>query len=138
MSGREIGRFFLNERLFLVVEFALFLTVFLLALVTLFQVALALGAPLGEWAFGGQNKGRLPLRFRVTSALSVGVYALIAIHYLMPWYSQEAVQVVNWLLVGFNSLSLVMNTITRSTKERSVWAPIALLLLASSFVLALN
>ena len=109
-----------------------------MVIVAIFQVALALGAPLGEWAFGGQNQGRLPVRLRVTSAVSVGVYALIALHYLMPWYSQEVVSVVNWVLVGFNSMSFVMNTITRSKKERTVWAPIALVLLVTSLVIALN
>lgn len=55
--------------------FALGLTV-VLALLALFQIALALGAPLGRFAWGGQHRV-LPPRLRVGSAVSVLVYVLI-------------------------------------------------------------
>jgi hypothetical protein len=44
----------------------------------------------------------------------------------------------NWAIVGLMLVSLVMNGISRSKKERDLWVPVALLLVASSFIVALG
>ena len=41
-----------------------------------------------------------------------------------------------WLVVAFAAVSLVLNLITPSAGERAIWAPVAVLLLASSTVVA--
>ena len=51
----------------------------MLALLVLFQLALAFGAPWGALAWGGQNKGALPTGFRVASGFSVLIYAFLAV-----------------------------------------------------------
>jgi hypothetical protein len=50
----------------------------------------------------------------------------------------ELNQIANWAIVGLNFLALIMNTITPSKKERMIWAPIALVVLASSVAVALS
>ena len=57
--------------------FALALTVILAAL-AIFQLALALGAPLGRFAWGGQHRV-LPARLRIGSAIAIVIYALIVV-----------------------------------------------------------
>jgi hypothetical protein len=110
--------------------------------VALFQLALVLGAPMGEYAFGGQNKGKLPTQFRITSAFSFVFLLAVAGHYfaqtgLLPQLLPEAVNtVVNWLLVGFNVSGLVMNAISRSKKERQMWVPVLLLSVVLSIIVA--
>jgi hypothetical protein len=43
-----------------------------------------------------------------------------------------------WLAVAFSGVSLVLNTITPSPRERMIWAPVALVMLLSSLVVALG
>lgn len=38
-------------------------------LISLLQIALALGAPLGEFTLGGKFTGKLPLKMRITALL---------------------------------------------------------------------
>jgi hypothetical protein len=50
----------------------------LIAGVCLFQLTLALGAPLGRWAIGGAYPGVLPPSLRLAAVLQVGVLAFAA------------------------------------------------------------
>jgi hypothetical protein len=54
---------------------------------------------------------------------------------LSDWPGKE---VANWVLVGFTGLGLVMNTITRSSKERMVWAPTSMVLFVCSLIVAIG
>jgi hypothetical protein len=49
----------------------------LLVGLTIFQVALIAGAPLGRMAWGGKHRV-LPANLRIGKAVSIGVYALFA------------------------------------------------------------
>lgn len=115
-----------------------------LALVALFQLALVLGAPMGEYAFGGTHKGKLPTGFRIASLVSIGVYLGIAGHVAAQLGLVQKLlpaglnAVANWAIVGLMLVSLVMNAISRSKKERDLWVPVALLLVASSVIVALG
>jgi hypothetical protein len=115
-----------------------------LAVVALFQLALVLGAPMGEYAFGGQHSGKLPTRFRIGSLVSIGLYLGIAGHVaaqlgLVQKQLPDGLNTAaNWAIVGLMLVSLVMNGISRSKKERDLWVPVALLLVASSFIVALG
>lgn len=43
-----------------------------------------------------------------------------------------------WVVVAFAAVSVVLNVMTPSEGERLVWTPVALLLLASSIVVAIE
>jgi hypothetical protein len=43
-----------------------------------------------------------------------------------------------WVVVGFSTLSLVLNVITPSAGERAIWAPVATLMLISSVTVAIK
>ncbi len=113
-------------------------------LVALFQLALVLGAPMGEYAFGGQNVGKLPSRLRVGSAVSFVVLLAIAGHYLAqagvftPLLPADLNSIANWVLVGFNILGLIMHGISRRTKERNMWVPVLLLSAVLAVIVALG
>lgn len=116
----------------------------LLGILIVFQVALVFGAPWGEFAFGGRFKGSLPPAARVGSAISILVYLAIIGHY----YAQISVlprllnptfnNLANWAVVLIFAQALILNLITKSKKERAIWAPVALLLLIASFIVALT
>ena len=123
---------------------AIWISIIALAFVALFQLALVLGAPMGEYAFGGAHKGKLPLQYRIASVLSILIYLATAGHYLAQvnlisrLLPDDLNNLVNWALVGLNAVSLIMNSISRSKKERNTWVPVALLLLICSIFIALN
>lgn len=113
-------------------------------LVAMFQLALVLGAPMGEYAFGGQHPGKLPTRFRMASAFSFAVLLALAGHYFAqagvftPVLPAGPNSVVNWLLVGFYVLGLIMNSMSRSKKERQMWVPVLLLSVVLAVIVALG
>lgn len=119
-----------------------FLVFFFIAL-ALFQLALVLGAPLGEYAFGGQRAGVLPPGFRVASFFSMVFALAIAGHYLAqlgvltPMLAPDLNQVVNWGLVGFAGLSAIANNITRSQKEKRLWGGPTVATLIAAVIIAL-
>lgn len=113
------------------------------AIVSAFQIALASGAPWGEWAFGGQNPGVLPKRLRISSGLSLVVYALQIVHFgsragwWMPIAGEPVASVLDWIFVAFFALGTVINGISRSRKERYVWTPVVAISLACALWIAL-
>lgn len=116
----------------------------LFALLIVFQLALALGAPWGRAAYGGQNTGVLPMQFRVASAVAVVVWAAVALVVArragLPVWAPLPVAwlpVVVWIVVGLLVIAAVMNAITPSGLERAIWLPFTLLLLASTLTVAI-
>jgi hypothetical protein len=110
----------------------------------IFQLSIVLGAPLGAYSYGGSNPGKLSKGFRVASVFSALVMLAISGHYLSdigilnPLLNSEINNVVNWTLVAFFALSMVSNNITRSKKERMVWAIPTTLMFLAALVIALN
>ena len=119
----------------------------LFALVTLgvvaFQLALALGAPWGEFAMGGRYPGTLPRAMRVSAVGQAALLAALAVYVLsaaglvlpsmagtLPW--------LIWAVVAFSALSLVLNAITPSSGERRIWVPVATEMLLTSLIVALG
>ncbi len=119
--------------------FALAFTI-VLALLAVFQLALALGAPMGRFAWGGQHRV-LPRRLRIGSAVSIALYALFAI---VAWDRVGAIdlapdvfsQVAMWVIFAYSVVGIVMNAISRSRAERFTMVPVTIVLAVLSFVIA--
>ena len=109
-----------------------------------FQIALVAGAPWGEYTLGGQNPGTLPRRLRITAAVSAVIMFAQAGHYLaqagvLPQLLDETGNtVVNWIWCGFAVLGLIMNSISRSKKERNLWVPVLLVSTMCTLLVALS
>lgn len=102
----------------------------LLAGLSLFQVILALGAPLGRFAWGGQHRV-LPTRLRAAGAVSIAVYAVLATIVLAradvvnTRLSDEVVRVGAWVVAVYFLVAIGGNLMSRSKPERAVMAPLA-------------
>lgn len=102
----------------------------LLAVITVFQIALALGAPWGAAAWGGKHPGVLPRKLRLASGIvAVVVYPLLAMIILaaagkMPIELPFDERIALWVLAGFFALGALANLASRSRVERR-WAPVA-------------
>ena len=116
-------------------NFALYASI-VFYLVCLFQLALILGAPWGEYTMGGQTKGKLPPQGRVMAGVSILVLILMAQVLLattgegfITGWPAPILEVLKWMTFAYAILGFVMNWITRSKKERMVWGPVATVLL---------
>jgi hypothetical protein len=111
--------------------------------VVAFQLALAAGVPWGAYAMGGAYPGQFPLELRIAAlgqaALLLGMATVVLVRAgLIGARRWLAARWLIWLVVAFAAVSLVLNLITPSAGERMIWAPVALLLLVSSIVVAIT
>lgn len=114
----------------------------MLVLLAIFQAALALGAPLGHFAWGGQHRV-LPTRLRIGSAVSILIYALIDI---IAWDRVGAIElfpapfseIAMWVVFAYFALGIVMNAISRSKPERYTMVPVCVVLAVLSFLIAMG
>jgi len=117
--------------------------VFAFTATSLFQLALAFGAPMGEYAYGGQMPGKLPIAYRIASSVSFLLTLGIAGHYLAQLgvvpklLGEDLNQWVNWGLIGFAAAAAVMNNITRSKKEKQLWGSTTIAMLIAAVIVAL-
>jgi hypothetical protein len=119
------------------------IAVALLLVVTGFQVALALGAPLGAGAWGGRHRGVLPARLRIASAATgLVIYPLVMAIVLdasglidVEWLPRGPI--VMWALAALFALGSLANFASRSPVER-LWGPVALAIAICCTVIAVT
>lgn len=112
----------------------------LLAALACFQLALALGAPLGRFAWGGQHRV-LPTRMRVGSVAAIVTYAAIAVLALdragtVDVLPERFSTVGMWVVLAYFVLGIAVNAASRSLPERLVMVPVTLVLSALSLLVA--
>lgn len=106
-----------------------------------FQIALALGAPWGELTLGGRWRGRLPSKLRlvpVVSLLLLVCFAAVILAragFVVPLVQQNSHSLA-WVVVGYCVLGSIANAATPSRRERNLWLPVVLCMLALSLVVA--
>ncbi|MNC61383.1 hypothetical protein D3C75_1113220 [compost metagenome] len=80
---------------------------------------------------------------RVACLIQIVILAFLAIIVLsksgsiLPGWS-GFVNVAIWFVVAFSVLSTILNLITRSVWERRIWAPVAVLMLITSLIVAVG
>jgi len=116
--------------------------VVILSLLAVFQLALALGAPLGRFAWGGQHRV-LPGRLRIGSLVSIVIYAIIAVLALdrvgLIDVVPDVVSTVGmWVVFAYFVIGIPLNAISRSKPERYVMTPVVTILAVLSLLVALS
>ena len=115
----------------------------LMAALTVFQAALIIGAPLGQFAWGGQDRV-LPVRKRLGSVISIGLYLVFLVVVVqraglaevIPW--PVVVDVAIWVLVAYFVLGIGLNSVSKSKPERWTMAPLCAVLAALTLIVALS
>ena len=104
--------------------------------VAAFQAAVALGAPLGDYVWGGFTEGELSPIFRIASAFAAVSLCWMALVVLarggvavpitpVPAHRLKA---FTWIIAGFMVLNTVGNLASQSSSEQLLMAPITILL----------
>lgn len=122
---------------------AAYIFTLLTSVVVLFQLALALGAPWGEWAMGGKFPGKYPPQLRIAALVQMGLLifcgAVVISRAGLAWVEYAHVsRYAIWFVVVLFIISAILNNITPSKKERMLWGPVTIVLVICSFVVALD
>ena len=113
--------------------------------VALFQVALALEAPWGMFAYGGRaarDDGTLPPTYRLSSAFAAVLLVFFAVVILLRGGAigtsgdSTLVTVMSWVIVGFMAINTAMNFLGSHWVERYVFGGVTLVLVALCSIVA--
>jgi hypothetical protein len=112
------------------------------AALAVFQAALAAGAPLGRFAWGGRNE-ILPLAFRVASASVIPLYGLMMIMVLdragvTAVLPEDAARIGAWAIFAYLLLGIGVNAMSRSRPERMVMMPVTAVLALLTLIVAVS
>jgi len=115
----------------------------LTAIGALFQLALAFGAPWGEYTLGGRFSGQLPAKLRVAALAQILVMAVFALIVLVRagliFSGLYAIgRVAIWFVVAFFVLGTFANLSTPSKGERLLWGPVNVLMLIMTVMIAVS
>ncbi|MDE2384122.1 MAG: hypothetical protein KGO53_05835 [Alphaproteobacteria bacterium] len=111
------------------------------AVVCLFQLALALGAPWGAAAWGGAYPGQLPPAMRLASAMAIFVLAFLTaiVAAQAELGFARAFRFPRWALLAPLAIglwSVLGNMLTSSGIERITWLPVSILQVLACFTVA--
>ncbi|MBS3990665.1 MAG: hypothetical protein KGZ51_01205 [Erysipelothrix sp.] len=100
--------------------------------VSIFQLALALKAPLGSYTLGGKHEGVLPKPLRIAALIQIGilwgfVYIVSSASNLIKNQPTFVSNVLIWFVVVFFFFGTIMNLSSSSKKERNLFGPINLI-----------
>lgn len=123
-------------------RWAVWVAASLFAALALFQVALAAGAPLGAFAWGGRHR-RLPPRLRRASAgsavvLGAGLAVVLESLGVFTFLGLAAVEIALWVLALVFGLSALANSASESAPERRTGTPVAFVLCIACFLVVLG
>lgn len=120
-----------------------YIVAFSFLIISIMEVFLILGFPLGELTMGGQYK-ILPLKLRIAAIFSILLQILAIIVVLQTGghisclFSEKAVKIICYAFGGYFSLNTVMCLISRSKKEKYIMTPLALLVAVYFWMAATN
>lgn len=133
---------------FTAVQTASLVAAVLIAVVAAFQIALALGLPLGEAVFGGRaptQDGVLTGRFRGLAVVQALILLTIAWVLLartglvtVPFLSGDALGWLTWVIVAFMALNTVANFAAPHPVEKWLMGSVTLSAFALGLFIALS
>ncbi|MBY9019637.1 MAG: hypothetical protein KGD67_01170 [Candidatus Lokiarchaeota archaeon] len=121
---------------------AALIAVVIFAVVSIIQLLLALGLPLGKLAYGGKYE-RLPTNMRIMSVVAIGIFVLASISVLeragiiILFNNPIFTLVVVWVIAIYLALNTLLNALSKSKKEKIVMTPLSLIAAICCFVIAI-
>ncbi|MBU9713340.1 hypothetical protein [Evansella tamaricis] len=112
------------------------------AIVTGFQISLALGAPLGAFTLGGKFPGKLPKKMRFAAIIQILILLLftyfVALKADIISTHPDYIGVIGiWIVTVFFLFGSIVNVSSPSKPERLLWGPINVLTFVACLLIAL-
>jgi hypothetical protein len=123
---------------------AAYVATVILVILSLFQLALAAGAPWGKASWGGAWEGVLPRGIRINSLVfGAFLYPLVILYMLDAGGVSEfdflrAEGIVLWVLVFFFVTGTITNAMSRSKIEKMIWTLPTAVLAICTLILAIG
>ena len=90
-----------------------------------FQIALICGAPWGKITQGGRHDGPLDAAGRGIAGVSIILLLIMGAGILSAaGYPPDWPRWTGWVAVAISGVSMILNWITPSSRERKIWGPI--------------
>lgn len=102
----------------------------LFLIMSILEIFLILGFPLGELTMGGQYKV-LPPKLRIAAVFSIPlqIFAMIIVlqtgGHITFWFSEKVVRMICYIFATYFSLNTIMCLYSRSKKEKYIMTPLA-------------
>ncbi len=115
----------------------------LIIIIAIFQLALAFGAPLGEYTMGGKFPGKLPIKMRVAALIQIIIllfFGFIVIAKARMAFEQyhNVGKIGIWFIVAFFVFGSIVNLSSPSRKEKLVMGPANIIALISTLMVAIS
>ena len=112
-------------------------------MIAIFQLALAFGAPLGEYTMGGKFPGKLPIKMRVAALVQIIIllfFDFVVITKAGMAFDQyhNVGRIGIWFIVAFFVFGSFVNLSSPSRKEKIVMGPANIIALISTLVVAIS
>lgn len=107
----------------------------------IFQLALALGAPLAHLSWGGRFTGKLPRKLRIASFFSalLFVFGILCILELMAWHvTFHHPALCRYAILGMGilfALSTLGNLASKSQAEKKIMTPVSIFMSILCFLI---
>ncbi len=126
----------------IVIQIAAITNAFIFTILSIYQVLLVLGIPIGEASWGGQYKV-LPVKFRIGSAISVFILSFSSIVFLqygniistifvIPWEN-----IIVWIITIYMGLNTFGNFCSKSKYEKLIMTPITIIAFLAGLIVAI-
>ena len=126
----------------MIVLISALIAVVVFAVVSVIQLLLALGLPLGKLAFGGKYK-RLPTNMRIMSIVAIGIFVLASLSVLeragiiIIFNNPIFVLVIVWVIAVYLAFNTFLNAMSKSKKEKLIMTPLSLISAICCFIVAI-
>ncbi|MBY8987775.1 MAG: hypothetical protein KGD61_04925 [Candidatus Lokiarchaeota archaeon] len=118
------------------------IAVVIFAVISVIQLLLALGSPLGKLAYGGKHE-RLPTNMRIMSIVAIGIFVLASISVLeragiiTVFNNTIFTLIVVWIIAIYLAFNTLLNVISKNKREKLIMTPLSLISAICCFIVAI-
>ncbi|NVM46291.1 MAG: hypothetical protein HWN79_15375 [Candidatus Lokiarchaeota archaeon] len=126
----------------MIVLIAAIIAVAIFVVISVIQLLLAIGLPLGKLAFGGKYE-KLPTNMRIMSIVSIGIFTVASIAILeraglliifnIPIFTLVFV----WIIAIYLAFNTLLNIMSKSKQEKLIMTPLSLISSIFCFIVAI-
>lgn len=125
------------------VEVAGIISVVIFCLLGILQLALALGAPIGQITWGGKHEGKLPRNLRIGSVITIGIFVIMSLAVIDQadlaeiFANSQFSTILVWIFAFFLALNTLGNLASKSKYEKLIMTPLSLTACVCLFIVVL-
>jgi len=126
----------------MIVLIAAIIAIVLFTGMSIFQLLLVLGLPLGRLAYGGKYE-KLPSKMKITSLIGIVIFIFASLSVLERaeiitiFNNLMFVTVFVWIIAVYLAFNTLMNVISKSKWEKLIMTPISLTLAICCFIVVI-